>query len=104
MIEIIKNFMFNTFILIGLITVCLALIWCMLELLNRIFKFTKYIIMYKTYKRNVELYSSKDKLIVSKNGEVLITCITDLDEQIEILEKAIQSRNDIKELREKHSK
>ena len=97
MIEIIKNFLFNAFILIGLITVCLALIWCM----NRIFKFTKYIIMYKTYKRNVELYSLKDKVIVSKNGKVLITCITDLDEQIKILEKAIQSRNDIKELREK---
>ena len=104
MIEIIKNFLFNAFILIGLITVCLALIWWMLELLNRIFKFTKYIIMYKTYKRNVELYSLKDKVIVSKNGKVLITCITDLDEQIKILEKAIQSRNDIKELREKHSK
>lgn len=104
MIEIIKNFLFNAFILIGLITVCLALVWCMLELLNRIFKFTKYIIMYKTYKRNVYLYSLKDKVIVSKNGKVLITCITDLDEQIKILEKAIQSRNDIKELREKHSK
>ena len=62
MIEIIKNFLFNAFILIGLITVFLALIWCMLELLNRIFKFTKYIIMYKTYKRNVELYSLKDKV------------------------------------------
>ena len=104
MIEIIKNFLFNAFILIGLITVCLALIWCILELLNRIFKFTKYIIMYKTYKRNVELYSLKDKVIVSKNGKVLITCITDLDEQRKILEKAIQNRNDIKELREKYSK
>ena len=104
MIEIIKNTLFNAFILIGLITVCLALIWCMLELLNRIFKFTKYIIMYKTYKRNVELYSLKDKVIVSKDGTVLCTCITDLDEQIKILEKAIQNRNDMKELREKYSK
>ena len=104
MIEIIKNVLFNAFILIGLITVCLALLWYMLELLNRIFKFTKYIIMYKAYKRNVELYSLKDKVIVAKDGKALITCITDLDEQIKILEKAIQSRNDIKELREKYSK
>lgn len=102
--EILKNCMFNAFILIGLITVCLVLIWCMLELLNRIFKFTKYIIMYKTYKRNIKLYDLKDKVIVSKDGKVLSTCITDLDEQIKILEKAIQNRNDMKELRDKYSK
>ena len=104
MIEIIKNFLFNAFILVGLITVCLVLIWCMLELLNRIFKFTKYIIMYETYKRNIKLYDLKDKVIVSKDGKVLSTCITDLDEQIKILEKAIQNRNDVKELCDKYSK
>ena len=96
--------MFNAFVLIGLIAVCSTLTWCMLELLNRIFKFTKYIIMYKTYKQNIELYDMKDKVIVSKDGTVLCTCTIDLDEQIKILEKAIQSRNDIKELREKYSK
>ena len=104
MIEIIKNVLFNAFIFIGLITVCLALLWYMLELLNRIFKFTKYIIMYKTYKQNIELYDLKNKVIVSKDGKVLSTCITDFDEQIKILEKAIQNRNDMKELRDKYSK
>lgn len=102
--EILKNCMFNAFILIGLITLCLALIWCMFEILNRIFKFTKYIIMYKTYKKNIELYDLKDKVIVSKDGTVLCTCITDLDKQIKILEKAIQNGNNMKELREKYSK
>lgn len=104
MIEIIKNVMFNAFIFIGLITVCLALIWCVLELLNRIFKFTKYIVMYQTYKRNIKMFDLNNKIIVSKDGKVLSTCITDLDEQIKILEKAIQNRNSMKKLREKYSK
>lgn len=100
--EILKNCMFNAFILIGLITVCLVLIWCMLELLNRIFKFTKYIIMYRVYKRNIKLYDLKDKVIVSRDGTVLCTCITDLDNQIEILEKAIQNRKEMKKLQDKY--
>lgn len=104
MIEVLKNAMFNAFIFIGLLAICLALIWCALEYLNRIFNFSKCIIMYKTYKRNIELYDLKDKVIVSKDGTVLCTCITDLDEQIEILEKAIKNRNGIKELRKKYSK
>lgn len=104
MIEIIKNFLFNAFVLIGLITLCLALIWCMLELLNRIFKFTKYIVMYQTYKRNIKIFDLHNKVIVSKDGKVISTCITDLDEQVKILEKAIQNRNSMKELRDKYSK
>lgn len=60
--------------------------------------------MYKTYKKNIELYDLKDKVIVSKDGTVLCTCITDLDKQIKILEKAIQNGNNMKELREKYSK
>lgn len=99
--EILKNCMFNAFILIGLIAVCLVLIWCALELLNRIFKFIKYIIMYQEYKRNTELYDLKDKVIVSKDGSVSYSCISDLDEQIGILEKAIQTRKEIKQLKEK---
>lgn len=102
--EFVKNILFDTLAIIGLIAICLALIWCVLELINRIFKFTKYIIMYRTYKRNIELYDLKNKVIVSKNGSVLCTCISDLDKQIEILEKAIQNRKEMKKLREKYSK
>ena len=102
--EILKNCMFNVFIFIGLITACLALIWCMLELLNRIFKFTKYIIMYHSYKKTVELYDFKNTVIVTKDGRILQTLITDLDDQIEILEKAIVSIKNTKELRKKFSK
>ena len=90
--------------IIGLVAICLVLIWCVLNILNRIFKFTKYIIMYRTYKRNIELYDLKNKVIVSKNGAVLCTCISDLDNQIGILEKAIQNRKEMKKLREKCSK
>lgn len=102
--EILKNCMFNAFIFIGLLTVCLALIWLILELLNRIFKFTKYIIMYFEYKRYNDLYELKDKIIAAKDGTVTYSCVDDLDEQIRILEKAIQSLNNIKELRDKYSK
>lgn len=102
--EFAKNILFDSLVTIGLIAICLVLIWCILELLNRIFKFTKYIIMYRVYKRNIKLYDLKDKVIVSRDGMVLCTCITDLDKQIEILEKAIQNRKEMKKLQEKYSK
>lgn len=104
LIEFVKNILFDSLVTIGLIAICLVLIWCILELLNRIFKFTKYIIMYRVYRRNIELYDLKDKVIVSRDGTVLCTCIIDLDKQIEILEKAIQNRKEMKILREKYSK
>lgn len=104
LIEFVKNILFDSLVTIGLIAICLVLIWCILELMNRIFKFTKYIIMYRVYRRNIELYDLKDKVIVSRDGTVLCTCITDLDKQIEILEKAIQNRKEMKILREKYSK
>lgn len=42
------------------------------------------------YKRNEELYNVKDKLIVSKDGHISYSCISGLDEQIKILNKAIE--------------
>lgn len=72
--------------------------------LNKIFKFTKYIIMYRQYKRNEELYDVKDKLIVSKDGCISYSCISDLDEQIKILNKAIRKIEETKRLREKYGK
>lgn len=104
MIETLKNALFNAFIFIGMFTICLALIWCMLKLLNWIFKFTKYIVMYQTYKRNIKMFDLENKVIVSKDGKVISTCITDLDEQVKILEKAIQNRNNMKKLQDKYSK
>lgn len=102
MIEAFKNILFNTFIIVGLIAICLILICCLIELLNRIFKFTKYIIMYFEYKRNDDLYDLKDKVMVAKDGTISHSCVNDLDEQIRILEKAIQTQNNIKELQEKY--
>lgn len=102
--EILKNYMFNAFIIIGMIAVCLTLVWYMLKLLNRIFKFTKYIIMYFEYKRNRDLYDLKNKIEISKSGKVSYSCVGDLDRQVEILEKAIQNRIKIRQLREKFSK
>ena len=104
LMEFVKNILFDSLVTIGLIAICLVLIWCILELMNRIFRFTKYIIMYSVYRRNIELYDLKDKVIVSRDGTVLCTCIIDLDKQIEILEKAIQNRKEMKILQEKYSK
>ena len=101
MIEAFKNILFNAFIIVGLIVACLVLLCCVIELLNRIFKFTKYIIMFFEYKRNDDLYDLKDKVIVAKDGTISHSCVNDLDEQIKILEKAIQTQNNIKELQEK---
>nr|DAE90825.1 MAG TPA: hypothetical protein [Caudoviricetes sp.] len=44
--EIFKNILFNILIIMGLIAIILTAIWWSLELLNKMFKFTKYIIMY----------------------------------------------------------
>lgn len=44
--EIFKNILFNILIIMGLIAIILTTIWWSLELLNKMFKFTKYIIMY----------------------------------------------------------
>lgn len=102
--EVIKDALFNALIIIGMMAICLVLIWIMLELLNRVFKFTKYIIMYQVYKRNASIYDLKDKVIVSKDGSVSYSCIDDLDEQIGIMQKAIQDREELKRLREKYRK
>ena len=55
------------------------------------------------YMRNKKLYDLSDKLIVSKTGEIVGSCVIDLDEQIAILKKAIQNRESVKSLREKYS-
>ena len=100
--EVIKDALFNTLIIIGMMVICLVLIWIMLEILNHIFKATKYIIMYQVYKRDNSLYDLKDKVIITKDGSVSYTCVDDLDEQIDIMQKAIQGRKEIKRLREKY--
>ena len=60
--------------------------------------------MYHQYKRNEKLYDIKDKLIVSKDGRISYSYISDLDEQIEILNKAIEERKGIKEMWKEHGK
>lgn len=78
--DIFKNILFNILVVIGLITIILTAIWFSLEFLNRIFKFTKYIIMYHEYKRKEELYDLRNKIIVSKDGEISYSCVGNIDE------------------------
>lgn len=99
----IKDFLFNIIIIIGLVVIIVTLLWWTLELLNKIFNFSKYIIMYHQYKRKEELYDMRNSVIVSKNGHVSYSCIEDLDEQIEILNKGIEYVNQKKGLRERLS-
>lgn len=102
--EIIRDALFNALIIIGMTVICLILICIMFELLEHIFKFKKYCIMYLEYMRNTRLYDLKDKIIISKDGSVSHSCIDDLDKQIDIMQKAIQNREELKRLREKYSK
>ena len=102
-IEVVENTLFNVLIIVGLLAIILLLIWWILEALNRLFKISKYIIMYHEYKRREDLYDLKNKLIVSKDGSISYSCVGDIDEQIDILDKAIKERKKIKKLREERS-
>lgn len=102
--ELIKNVLFDLLTIISLIAIILTVLWWVIDLLNRIFKFSKCIIMYHEYKRNENLYDLKNKLVVSKDGYISYTCIDGLDKQEEILNKAIKHIKDIKAFREKYSR
>lgn len=104
MLNSIKDLLFHTLVIVGMITLIATVFWWFLAVLNRIFKFSKYIIMYHQYKRNEELYNVKDKLIVSKDGRISYSCVSELDEQIEILNKSIGKIEEIKNVREKYMK
>lgn len=102
-IEVIKDTLFGALGIVGALAIIMTLVWWTLEALNRLFKISKYIIMYHEYKRREELYDLKNKLIVSKDGSISYSCVGDIDEQIDILDKAIKERKKIKKLREERS-
>lgn len=102
--DIFKNILFNILVIIGLIAIILTAIWWTLELLNKMFKFTKYIIMYYQYKKKEDLYDLRNKVIVSKDGEVSYSCVGDIDEEIKILNKGIKYCEKIKNLNERLTK
>lgn len=104
MLNSIKDLLFHTLVIVGMITLIATVFWRFLAVLNRIFKFSNYIIMYHQYKRNEELYNVKDKLIVSKDGRISYSCVSDLDEQIKVLNKAVERIETTKDLREKYMK
>lgn len=104
MMDIIKDLLFHTLVIIGMLAFIATVFWWFLSVLNRIFKFSKYIIMYHQYKRNEELYNIKDKLIVAKDGRISYSCVSDLDEQIKVLNKAVERIETTKDLREKYMK
>lgn len=101
-IEVIKDTLFGALGIVGALAIIMTLVWWTLEALNRLFKISKYIIMYHEYKRREDLYDLKNKLIVSKDGSISYSCVGDIDEQIDILDKAIKARKKIKKLREDH--
>lgn len=93
-IEVVKDVLFNTLGVVGMLAIILTLTWWILELLNRLFNIARYIIRYHEYKK--ELCDLKNKLIVNKDGSISYSCVGDIDEQIEILDKAIKERKKIK--------
>lgn len=102
--EIFKNILFNILVIIGLIAIILTAIWWSLELLNKIFNFSKYIIMYHQYKKKEDLYDLRNKVIVSKDGEVSYSCVGDINKQIEILNKGIKYCEEMKSMNERLNK
>lgn len=102
--EIFKNILLNILIIMGLIAIILTAIWWSLELLNKMFKFTKYIIMYYQYKKKEDLYDLRNKVIVAKDGEISYSCVGDIDEEIKILNKGIKYCEKIKNLNERLTK
>lgn len=102
-IEVVENTLFNVLGIALALAIIFLLIWWILEALNRLFKISKYIIMYHEYKRREDLYDLKNKLIVSKDGSISYSCVGDIDEQVDILDKAIKERKKIKKLREERS-
>ena len=102
--EIFKNILFNILIIMGLIAIILTAIWLSLKLLNKMFKFTKYIIMYYQYKKKEDLYDLRNKVIVSKDGEISYSCVGDIDEEIKILNKGIKYCERIKHMNERLTK
>ena len=101
--EFVKNVLFDGIVILGLIAIMLFALWCIAELLNRIYRFSKYIIMYHEYKRNSDLYDLRNKVVISKSGIISYSCIGNLDEQEEILKKAISRVREEKALQEKYS-
>ena len=102
--QLIKNTLFDLLVIIGLTAIILTVLWWVIELLNRLFKLSKYIIMYHEYKRNENLYDLKNKLVVSKDGKISYSCIGNLDEQEKILYKTMNHIKKMKALQEKYSR
>lgn len=95
-----KNIMFNLFGYVGFIFLIVILIFLIIELLNKLLKSGKYIIMYYEFKKNEELYDIRNNVVVHKNGSVRYSCVGTLEEKIEILNKAIKQLESLKELKD----
>lgn len=93
-IEVIKDTLFGALGIVGVLAIIMALIWWILEALNRLLNISKYLIMYHKYKR--KLADLKNKMIVNEDGSISYSCVGGIDEQIEILNKAIESRKRLK--------
>lgn len=100
MMEYIKNLLFDVFVIIGLISMIVMVLWWILKTIDRIFKFSKCIIMYKEFQKNQDLYHLRNKVVVAKNGKISYSCVGDIDRQIEILNKGIEYAMTIKNLGE----
>jgi hypothetical protein len=83
-IEIVKDILFDFFGILGVILIMLLMIWAIICLFDRIFKFSKYIL--------------KDTLILCKNGDVSYSCVSDLKERKKILYNAIKKTERLEEL------
>lgn len=88
---------------IGFIILTALMILTCLNLLNKIFRITRYILMYEQYKKNEDLYELRNKAVIDTDGNISFTLLS--PEEIETaLENAINNLKRGKVLREKHGK
>ncbi|WP_312107701.1 hypothetical protein [Lachnoclostridium sp.] len=97
-----KELLFALFGYIGVIAVILGLIVLVLNLANKIFGIVKYIIMYRQYCKNKDLYDIKDNVIIGKDGRVRYSCFGTIDEKIDVLNKALNHLEDLRNFQEEH--
>lgn len=93
-----KNILFMLFGYIGVAVIVLSLFLLTLYLLNKSFNIVKYIIMYREYSKNEDLYDIRNNVIISKSGNIRYSCAGNLNEQIEILDKALKHLKDVQKM------
>lgn len=95
-----KNILFMLFGYIGMIIIVLSLFLGMCYLANKAFNIVKYIIMYRQYSKNKDLYDIRNNVIIGKDGNIQYSCAGSVEEEIEIVKKGLKHLESIKKMQD----